>query len=200
MIPMPLRRLIPAVFALGVAATGAVAGDQAFEQNVFGFGGVLTTGNMHQSARPLQVGYENNGVFGGGFQRLWSASDSFSFGLEAGAAARLGGRATGEVWVGAVIRHDAFALGPDTRLSPALTVGISQVSATHRGRETFLEDRYEGSAKRLFYLGPELILSSAAAPNREIFWRLHHRSGGGRTLGNMKGAANANVVGLRVRF
>lgn len=200
MTAMPLRRLIPAALALCLWGTGAAADTRPFEHNVFGFGGVLTTGNMHQSARPLVVGYESNGIFGGGYQRLWSRGESFSFGLEAGAAARLGGRATGEFWVGAVIRHDSFALGPDTRLSSALTVGISQVTATHRGRESFLEERYEGSARRLFYLGPELILSSEANPNREIFWRLHHRSGGGRTLGNMKGAANANVVGLRLRF
>ncbi|MDZ7927197.1 MAG: hypothetical protein U5L46_09000 [Agrobacterium sp.] len=28
----------------------------------------------------------------------------------------------------------------------------------------------------------------------------HHRSGGGKTLGNMKGATNANVFGVRYKF
>lgn len=196
---MPLWPLIPAVLALCIAGPAAAEG-QPFSDNVFTFGGVLTTGNMHQSARPLVVGYEGNAVIGSGYQRLWTRGENLAYGLEAGAAARLGGGVTAEFWGGAVIRHDSFSLARDLRLSSALTVGISQVTGTHRGRETFLEERYDGSARRLFYLGPELILANAARPGTEVFWRLHHRSGGWRTLGNMKGAANANVVGLRLRF
>lgn len=196
MSPIGQLRVLALALSMAAPATGAAA----HEQNVFAFGGALTTGNMHQSARPLRVGYETNPILGFGYQRFLPAAGSFSLGAEMGGAARLGGRVTGEVWAGAVLRHEGARLGQDLRLISAMTVGLSHITATHRGRETFLEDRYEGNARTLFYLGPELSLSRASAPDRELFWRLHHRSGGGRTLGNMKGAANANVIGLRLRF
>jgi hypothetical protein len=68
------------------------------------------------------------------------------------------------------------------------------------GREERLEAESGGDATLLFYLAPELNFSLAAYPNAELFWRLHHRSGAWETLGDMDGAANANVVGARVGF
>jgi hypothetical protein len=37
-------------------------------------------------------------------------------------------------------------------------------------------------------------------PNVELVYKLQHRSGAGGTFGKMHDTANANVVGLRVRF
>lgn len=195
-------KLVSTFHAITVALAVIVLADraEAHDESIFAFGGVLTTGNMHQSARPLRVGYEGNSILGFGYQNFSPRDRAFHVGMEVGAATRLGGRATNEFWAGVVMRHDGADIGPNLRIASALTVGLSHITATHRGRETALEERYEGNATTLFYLGPELSLSRADTPGREVFWRLHHRSGGGQTLGNMKGAANANVIGFRYTF
>lgn len=180
----------------GTARAETGQGDQA----VFGFGGFLTKDDMLSSADPVRVRYEGNAIFGGGFQSFGPRRGALQFGLEVGVAARVGGHVSHEVWGGGVLRHDGYSLGRDLRLVPAFTAGLSRVTSTHRGREADLQERYQGSASTLFYLGPELALSRPSAPNTEVFWRLHHRSGGWRTLGNMRGAMNANVIGLRYRF
>lgn len=196
---MKLVSTFPAII-LALAATALADRAAAHDESIFAFGGVLTTGNMHQSARPLRVSYESNAILGFGYQTFAPGDNAFHLGMEVGAATRLGGRATGEVWAGVVMRHERAGIGPDLNLASSLTVGLSHITATHRGRESALEERYKGNATTLFYLGPELSLSRASSPGREVFWRLHHRSGGGRTLGNMKGAANANVIGFRYTF
>ncbi|MFD1910844.1 hypothetical protein [Halodurantibacterium flavum] len=202
---MKIRGFAFALAAVSVLTQPAAAYDspmfeESHARSVFAFGGALTRGNMHQSAVAPGVGYERNVVVGLGFQQFPFERGQFALGWEIGGAGRFGGGVTGELWGGAVLRHKGFAVAPDYRLGTAMTVGLSHISSTHRGREQELEARYGGNARTLFYLGPELSLSSTDAPEREIFWRLHHRSGGGRTLGNMYGAANANVIGLRYRF
>ena len=51
----------------------------------------------------------------------------------------------------------------------------------------------------LFYLGPEIALSTADHPEWEVFWRVHHRSGGFGLIAHVNGS-NANVVGVRLNF
>jgi hypothetical protein len=58
----------------------------------------------------------------------------------------------------------------------------------------------QGDPTFLFYLGPELAFRHRARPDWEFVYRLHHRSGGWYTFGNMKGGNNAQVFGLRKRF
>lgn len=192
MIAGPALSLVAAL-ALPIAAA-------ASDDRIFAFGGALTEGNMQQSARAAIVGYEDNYIAGLGYQRFADSPSPIMLGVEIGGAVRLGGTPTGEIWGGGVLRHEGVAWGRNLNVATALTVGLSHISHTHRGRETFLQDRYEGDARTLFYLGPEISLSRADGLGPEYFWRLHHRSGGGRTLGNMKGAANANVLGVRYRF
>ncbi|MNL69083.1 hypothetical protein D3C87_1938980 [compost metagenome] len=85
-------------------------------------------------------------------------------------------------------------------VSPSFTAGLSLVSDAQPGRERQEEIKDNGNANVLFYLGPEINVSFSDESSTEFFWRLHHRSGGGKTLGNMKGATNANVFGVRYKF
>ncbi|CAN7538342.1 hypothetical protein LJR231_003873 [Phyllobacterium sp. LjRoot231] len=49
-------------------------------------------------------------------------------------------------------------------------------------------------------LGPELSVRWRGAPNLELTWQLHHRSGANGTFGNTGEGSNANVFGIRYRF
>lgn len=181
-------------FAVDVEDTGARLGPA-----VFGFGGIFTKENMGSSLRPLHTSYESNFLGGIGYQNFMYNIGNVSLGIEAGVSVRAGRHFTGEVWSGAVGRYDGLPAVAGFEVSPAFTFGLSAVTAAHRGREQILEERYGGDASLLFYLGPEINVSRANS-DREIFWRLHHRSGAWGTLGNMKGAMNANVLGIRQRF
>jgi hypothetical protein len=84
-------------------------------------------------------------------------------------------------------------------ISPAFTAGFSAVIG-----ETEIEKRREqardGDASFLGFIGPELSVCWSGAPNLELIWQLHHRSGANGTFGNMGEGSNANVFGNRYHF
>lgn len=195
-----MKRFLAALFIAISTPSLAAANDDASQSSAaFVFGGALTADDMQRSASPLTVDYDGNGIFGGGFQSYFFDFDRVRVGGEVGLAFRFGQSTTGEVWAGPVARLDPLKLGNDLRITPSITFGLSMVSDAQVGREADQERGYEGDAGLLFYLAPEISVSFRKdAPS--IFWRLHHRSGAGKTLGNMKGATNANVIGLRHQF
>ncbi|WP_188348442.1 hypothetical protein [Agrobacterium tumefaciens] len=167
---------------------------------IFGFGGALTTEDMLKSAALIPVDYEKNAILGGGYQFYPYRIGNVKLGGEVGVAVRFGKGFTGEVWAGPVARYDKIRLGERLFVSPSFTAGLSLVSDAQPGRERQEEIKDNGNANVLFYLGPEINVTFSEESSTEFFWRLHHRSGGGKTLGNMKGATNANVFGVRYKF
>jgi hypothetical protein len=185
------------------AATQSLAADataQERNQAIFAFGGMLTTKDMAKSAALVAVDYEKNGIIGGGYQFYPYEIGNVKLGGEIGVAARFGKGFTGEVWAGPVARYQQLKLGERLFVTPSFTAGISVVNDAQPGRERDQERKDNGNANLLFYLGPEINIAFSEQSSTEFFWRLHHRSGGGKTLGNMKGAANANVFGVRYKF
>jgi hypothetical protein len=187
-----------AVFAAEPGAPAAPP--QQINHNVFGFVGPSVDEDMGASANLFGSDYEDNVLVGIGYQRFFYESLQISLGLEVGAAGRFGDKQSGEFWGGVVGRYDGFVLFDTLKIAPAFTFGLSAVTDTMAGREERLEAEYDGDATLLFYLGPEINFSLVEYPNVEVFWRLHHRSGAWETLGDMKGAANANVFGVRWEF
>jgi hypothetical protein len=155
---------------------------------------------MLKSAALVPVEYEKNAILGGGYQFYPYRIGNVKLGGEIGVAVRFGKGFTGEVWAGPVARYDKIRLGERLFVSPSFTAGLSLVSDAQPGRERQEEIKDNGNANVLFYLGPEINVSFSDESSTEFFWRLHHRSGGGKTLGNMKGATNANVFGVRYKF
>ena len=188
------------LLAWSLAAGTALAEPVApVDRNLFAFGGRMTAEAMPKSVNIPGVSYEDNGILGIGIQRWTWRGRHLDIGYEGGLAHRFGRDTTTEAWAGIGIRCCRYRLMRDLVLTPSIIFGLSYVDAAHLGRETEQVARDDGDAQLLFYLSPELEL---AAPDTDwsVFWRLHHRSGGGQTLGNMRGATNANVVGLRLRF
>lgn len=170
-------------------------------QNIFLFGGLSVDDNIEDAANPFTADYEDNVVIGGGYQRFFYESLDISIGVEAGIAGRFGDKNSAEFWGGVVGRYDGLVLFDTLKIAPAFTFGLSAITDTMAGREERLENKNpDADATLLFYLGPEFNFSLVEYPNVELFWRLHHRSGAWETLGDMKGAANANVIGARIGF
>ncbi len=188
---------------IALATTPSLASEDMASQTseaIFGFGGVLTKEDMLKSAALVPVEYEKNAILGGGYQFYPYRIGNVKLGGEIGVAVRFGKGFTGEVWAGPVARYDKIRLGERLFVSPSFTAGLSLVSDAQPGRERQEEIKDNGNANFLFYLGPEINVSFSEESSTEFFWRLHHRSGGGKTLGNMKGATNANVFGVRYKF
>ncbi len=188
---------------IALATTPSLASEDMASQTseaIFGFGGVLTKEDMLKSAALVPVEYEKNAILGGGYQFYPYRIGNVKLGGEVGVAVRFGKGFTGEVWAGPVARYEKIRLGERLFVSPSFTAGLSLVSDAQPGRERQEEIKDNGNANVLFYLGPEINVSFSEESSTEFFWRLHHRSGGGKTLGNMKGATNANVFGVRYKF
>lgn len=187
--------LAASVFALPVFAQEAAP---ANDRNVFLFGGRMGAGHMHEMLLPFSAPYEDAAILGVGYQQFFAEPiKDVRLGLEVGGAVRIGAQTTGEIWGGVVTRYDGWA-GRGLRISPSLTFGVSVVDQT-AGIEAqrAAGDGYPGDI--LFYLSPEISLSTEANPNTEVFWRLHHRSGAWNSFGG-GGSANATTVGIRTSF
>ncbi|KJF67133.1 hypothetical protein [Rhizobium nepotum] len=199
---MNIARLSLAATIALVATPSFSSEDVASETSeaIFGFGGALTTQDMLKSAALIPVDYERNAILGGGYQFYPYRIGNVKLGGEIGVAVRFGKGFTGEVWAGPVARYDEIRLGERLFVTPGFTAGLSLVTDAQPGRERAEEIKDDGNANVLFYLGPEINVSFSEESSTEFFWRLHHRSGGGKTLGNMKGATNANVFGARYKF
>lgn len=200
---MNIAARLSLVGMIALAATPSLASEDITSETseaIFGFGGVLTKEDMLKSAALFPVEYERNAILGGGYQFYPYRIGNVKLGGEIGVAARFGKGFTGEVWVGPVARYEQIRLGERLFITPSFTAGLSLVTDAQRGREREQEIKDDGNANVLFYLGPEINVSFSEDSSTEFFWRLHHRSGGGKTLGNMKGATNANVFGVRYKF
>lgn len=195
------RLSLAAMIALA-AAPSLASEDMTTETSeaIFGFAGAMTKEDMLKSAALIPVEYERNAILGGGYQFYPYSIGNVKLGGEIGIAARFGKGFTGEVWAGPVARYEQIRLGERLFVTPSFTAGLSLVNDAQRGREREQEIKDDGNANVLFYLGPEINVSFSEDSSTEFFWRLHHRSGGGKTLGNMKGATNANVFGVRYKF
>lgn len=169
----------------------------AYDENVFVFGGPFTTGYFSDVFAFWDNGYESNVFAGVGYQKFFHSYESFQLGLEAGLGLRLGAPSSGEAWAGLVGRLTEIELG-DINITPAVTGGLSVVTDTI-GVETDRTAAAGQSATILYYLAPEIAVSHDDHPEWEGFARIQHRSGGFGTIAHIDGS-NAVTAGLRYKF
>jgi hypothetical protein len=100
---------------------------EPFDEAFFGFAARTNSG-----LNPFAFDdYEDNYVFGIGYQRFHGTPDGVRVGLEVGLAGRFGELNSAEIWGGIVGRID-FELFDVIRLSPAFTFGLSAVTGRWR--------------------------------------------------------------------
>jgi hypothetical protein len=168
-------------------------------ESVFLFAGQFTKRSMGATADVFNVTYDNNYIIALGYQYFPWSSRHFDLGWELGFANRFNHGYSAEVWGGLVLRHCGVNVVDCLTVVPSLTAGFSAVTES-MGHERVREHGRGGDATFLFYLGPEIAISTRANPNIEVFYRLHHRCGARRTLGSLSEGYNANVLGVRLRF
>lgn len=199
-----MKKLALALIAIAVAAPAFAQSDAAVipsseDQKIFIFGGRMGESHMGEMLNPFTAEYEDAIILGGGYQHFLSEPiEDFRVGIETGAAVRTGEETTGEVWAGLVGRYDGLVIGDTLRISPSLTFGASAVTDT-MGTEAEREAGDGLPGNFLFYLSPEISISTLENPGTEVFWRLHHRSGAWNTFGG-GGSANATTIGIRTSF
>jgi hypothetical protein len=107
---------------------------------------------------------------------------------------------SGELWFGPAVRFESLVLFDSVRVIPGFTGGFS-VTTNSIGKERNRElTTSGGNARLLGYLGPELSFSLLDAPQWELVFEMHHRSGANGTFGHLMEGYNANVGGIRYRF
>jgi hypothetical protein len=190
---------LAAAFVFCCAAGAAFAGDDGRRDRVMVFGGALMEGHFPGSSIiPFGSGFDGNGIAGAAYsRRLHPFSNGIEIGAELGLAARFGRDLTGEAWAGFSLGHEGFTYGPVT-VAPAVVLGLSAVTGA-----TGIEARRagkDGDPTLLFYLGPEIAFRHQRFPNVELVYRIHHRSGAWKVLGNMRDGYNGNIIGVRFGF
>lgn len=177
------------------------AAGQPTKNDVYVFGGVFVTGSFGDTINVFGADYTNNYMIGAAYGRDFAdVGAGFVLGGVTGAAIRFGedDDTSGELWAGMRLRHQGLVIG-DLAIAPALTAGVSAVTGVTE-IEHAREIHYDGGASFLGFIGAELSFRLRQAPNVELVYQLHHRSGAGGTFGNMGEGSNANAVGVRYRF
>ena len=192
-------RALAALGAVWICLSGPVLAQSSSssDENVFVFGGPLTSGHFSDALQPWAWSLEDNVFVGAGYQRFFYGYQSFQLGAEAGLGVRIGTPVSAEVWAGLVGRLTEFEVGP-INITPSITGGLSVVTDTI-GAETVRTQAAGQSATLLYYLAPEIAVSHDDHPEWEAFGRIQHRSGGFGTIAHIDGA-NALTVGLRYKF
>ncbi|WP_265519502.1 hypothetical protein [Nitratireductor luteus] len=173
----------------------------ATKNDVHLFGGVFAEDTFGGALRFWEAEYADNYTVGAALGRDFSELGlGFVLGGVAGAAIRFGDEedASGELWAGLRLRHQGLVVG-DVAIAPGLAAGFSVVTGPTE-IERRREERYNGDATFLGFVSPEIALRFRQAPNLELVYRLHHRSGGDGTFGNFGEGSNASTIGLRYRF
>ncbi|MFZ1774101.1 MAG: hypothetical protein WAT78_09110 [Rhizobiaceae bacterium] len=164
------------------------------------FGGAMVKGHMPGTALlPFASGLEGNYIAGAALQQNFRRFDNgLTIGGEIGLAARFGRESSGEAWAGVSLGHVGYKWG-GLNIAPSLVIGLSAITKPI-GMEVIRAAARGGNPHLLFYLGPELAFTHDSHPNISLVYRVHHRSGAWNTLGGMRDAHNANVIGLRIGF
>ncbi|MET3582013.1 hypothetical protein ABID19_005071 [Mesorhizobium robiniae] len=171
------------------------------KNDVYVFGGVFARGSFGDAINVFGADYTDNYIVGAAYGRdLVDIGAGFVLGGVTGAAIRFGedDDTSGELWAGARLRHQGLVIG-DLAIAPAVTAGFSAVTAPTE-IEHNREIRDGGDASFLGFIGAELSFRVRQAPNVELVYQLHHRSGADGTFGDMKEGSNANTLGIRYRF
>jgi hypothetical protein len=195
------RKLLVLIFVLSFLLPAAAFEWISTKGSVFLFAGNYRSGTFPGlSMLPFAGEMESNYLVGGAYDvPLANLGHDIIFGAEVGLAGRFGSSHTsGEIWGGGSFRYVGMTIG-DVTIIPGIVVGLSSVTNSI-GVEQTREQQWNGNAKLLFYLGPELAFRFQRLPNWEFVVRTHHRSGGEGTLGRMAEGHNANIFGVRIRF
>lgn len=117
---------------------------------------------------------------------------------EIGIGRRFGQQSATEVWGALFFRYRGFPWDDRLTTTIAFSTGLNWASEVTEIEQDRARDG-EGS-NLMHYFSPEVTFALPRAPNTELMFRFHHRSGVFGIVSDAFGGAQYGTVGLRVRF
>ncbi|MFQ8431078.1 hypothetical protein [Amaricoccus sp. W119] len=122
----------------------------------------------------------------------------FTFEPEFGVGQRYGRQDVTEVWGALFLRYQGLPWDAYLPTTFAVSTGLnwaSEISETERERAR------DGKGDNLMhYLAPEVTFALPDAPDSQLFFRIHHRSGVFGLVNDAHGGAHYGTIGLRIWF
>lgn len=177
------------------------AGKPASRNDIHIFGGISTRDTLGGAVGFWNTDYTDNYMIGAAYGRdFYELPAGFVLGGVAGLGLRFGedDETSGEIWAGVRLRHHGLVIG-NVAISPGFTAGFSLVTDPTQIEQERAAVR-DGDVTFLGFLGPEIAVRFRQAPNLELVYQIHHRSGADGTFGDMGEGSNVNTFGLRYRF
>lgn len=122
----------------------------------------------------------------------------FTVEAEVGLGKRFGRQSETEVWGAAYLRYRGFPWDRFLVTSVAVSTGLnyaSDISDVERNRA-----RDDTGDRLMHFFSPEITFALPEAPDREILFRLHHRSRVFGLVSDAWGGVQYGSIGIRYRF
>lgn len=176
------------------------------------YGGRLITSSMKQAFgidgfRPIwNWEWGDSGLIAGAAsKRLVRFGNALDIEAEIGVGKRFGDLRETEGWAAFYVRWTLFPWNDYLRTTVAVSTGLDYASGTP-AYEVRRGGAGEGS-RLLHFLSPEISFALPSAPDWELVFRYHHRSGGREFLlgetalfNSVSGGVQYGTAGIRVRF
>jgi hypothetical protein len=117
---------------------------------------------------------------------------------EIGIGQRFGIQDETEVWAALYFRYRGFPWDKYLTTSIAISTGLNYATGVSEVEKARAKDG-EGS-RLMHFFSPEITFALPSAPNSELLFRFHHRSGVFGIVSDAFGGAQYGTVGFRVRF
>jgi hypothetical protein len=128
----------------------------------------------------------------------WTFGGQLTIEPEIGLGQRFRRQDETEVWGAVFLRYRGFPWDRLLLTSVAVSTGLNYATAISDVERERSRDG-DGS-KVMHFFSPELTFAMPQAPNTELLFRFHHRSGVFGLVSEAGGGAQYGTVGLRVRF
>jgi len=131
--------------------------------------------------------------------------DLFAVEVEIGAGKRFGALKSPEVWGALYFRWTKFPWNHIVRTSVAVSTGLNYAPGRDAIETARMQNGGQGS-RLMHFLSPEITFGLPHRPDVDVFFRLHHRSGGRDVFGPVSlfngagGGTQYNAIGVRARF
>lgn len=147
---------------------------------------------------PFTWDYQEDHFIGTAISRDVGQLWRFRLEPEVGIGQRFGQQSATEVWGALFFRYRGFPWDDVVTTTIAFSTGLNWASEVTAIEQERAKDG-EGSQVMHFF-SPEVTLALPQAPDVELMFRFHHRSGVFGIVSDAFGGAQYGTVGLRVRF
>ena len=120
--------------------------------------------------------------------------------LEIGAGKHFPHSGALEGWTAVFFRYHGLPWRDRLIITLAASTGLSYVDRLPYSEENATHEGDRPKSKLLHYFAPEIAFALPESPQRELFVRLHHRSGVFGAFGGVHGGADVVTLGYRLKF